>query len=167
MRAPVEEGAGDQGGVVQECTWARRRREEVMVRAAHSIRVSRVVWVVEARLISGGAGLEGWVGVHGGGGVGHSCAGEGRSEVDVPLDLKDLTGLPIGEGGVQGELGGGGALLRVDRIGVEGVEVLGGVGVHLAVLCTSCSRCLMTLSTLTSTPSTLTARGSSSAWSLW
>ena len=68
---------------------------------------------------------------------------------------------------MQGELGGNGAWLRVDRGGAEGVEVLGGAGVHLAVPCTCCSRCLMTLSTLTSTPSTFTAKGNSSASSLW
>ena len=68
----------------------RRRREEVVVRAAHTTRKSRMVWWVEAGWVEGAGWLpapgapccEGWAGVQGGDG-----AGEGRSEVDVPLDL--------------------------------------------------------------------------------
>jgi len=90
-------------------------------------------------------------------------AGEGRSEVDVPLDLASTftDRRAGGAGGVQGELGSEGAWLGVDRGGVVGE------GVQLEVACTSCSRCLITLSTLTSTPSTLPAMGRASASSLW
>jgi len=135
---------------------------EEVVRAAHNTRMSRMVWVTGACLLTGATSCKSWAEVHGGGPGG---AGEGRSEVDVPLDLATtLTGL--GGGGVQGERGRDVAWLRVDRGRVEGVEVLGGAGVHLAATCTCCSRCLITLSTLTSTPSTLPAMGRASASSL-